>query len=1315
MDRKWICGQSGLTRLTFLVVMLSASLAVADDTEIYKTEFDSTSAGRPKVLIVFDDSGSMDTEVEGQRPAYDPDGDYEQSFPSGRIYYTTDGSVPDERVRIGNSWQDNPYWFEASKNRCASSYDNLETDGRATTDRARRWVDSTIQQGQCTLQCPDGTVYRDLPGWRNDGCYTETVVIEPTPKLVRQEDFSYFWGWRYCPSGLIEVDAPDNASGCYSVVTTSDPVGGWIYRSNDRRNNSCRNGWTYLEVDGDDACYEYKTQPEGEESTGWEFYSDRVQICEDDTVVPGTWASLSRQENAPTHVECRDDVISNNTDNGVGISAGYPQDDVANGSEYGVAIDPSVDWGGESYTFYTSHYLDWYYDDSLIEDKTRMEIAQDVVSSLIRTNTGIDFGLMEFNSNQSSTNNGARVIGRIFASLNNDERTTHRSNLISMIEGMSADGATPLCESMYEAYRYLSGSDVLWGDNRRTGDSYPPDDAQARDLLAENNGTYISPASDCAYTYVILMTDGLPTNDEGANTYIENLTGKTCSDYQYDSGQGMRKNCLPELAEYMANNDLDSDETNGKQYGITYTIGFTTDQTLLSDTAERGKGEYYTANDAQELTEAFQGALTSILSKETTFTSPAVAVDTFTRTQSRDEVFYAMFKPDDSVDWIGNIKKLKLDITDGNASLEDANGNAAIDPATGYIKDSAITFWGPAIQDGGLVEKGGVGALLASRDPATRSLYIDTGANGELEAFNTTNITADAFGLAQDADLYALFGASTFGAFSRQVAWGRGFDAYNSDENLRDEPRPWILADILHSQPLVLNYGARSGFSQDNPDLRLLVGTNNGFVHLFGASDGVEDWAFFPKELANILPLRRRDAQSSDNVYGMDLTPVAYTKDLNSDGTIDSAAGDKVWVYLGMRRGGNAYYALDVSNPDSPQFMWRIAPDVSGFGLMGQTWSEPVVTVIPGYKDNDGVNKPVLVFGGGYDTSKDSSGVAQPDSVGRGIYIVDAETGALIWSVTPAASSATNLSEPGLQHSVPGDVTVLDSNGDRLTDRIYFGDAGGHVWRVDLSGNSLPTASQDTWQINKLADFNRGSVTSDRRFFNAPDVVRVRFDGHPVDAVIIGSGDRTNPNGTSVDNRVYMIRDEAVAPYVTARPTSSECADPDTADFRCELPFVDGDLYDITADLLTTGTDEERAAALTALQSANGWRFDLLALGEKNLAKSLTINGKIYITSFTPASLVGDINVCEPQSGTGKLYIIDLYDGSRDFVPLGPIIPDTPSVHFGNDGKIRLLLPPGTPPGDSDGDGDDDCESGVCDVDENLPSPYGTYWFQEEY
>ena len=52
--------------------------------------------------------------------------------------------------------------------------------------------------------------------------------------------------------------------------------------------------------------------------------------------------------------------------------------------------------------------------------------------------------------------------------------------------------------------------------------------------------------------------------------------------------------------------------------------------------------------------------------------------------------------------------------------------------------------------------------------------------------------------------------------------------------------------------------------------------------------------------------------------------------------------------------------------------------------------------------------------------------------------------------------------------------------------------------------------------------------------------------------------------------------------------------------------------------------------------------------------------------------------------------------------------------NFGEDGKIRLLLPPGSPP-DGDGEDGDVCANGVCDIGEAFRAPYGNYWFQEEY
>jgi len=203
----------------------------------------------------------------------------------------------------------------------------------------------------------------------------------------------------------------------------------------------------------------------------------------------------------------------------------------------------------------------------------------------------------------------------------------------------------------------------------------------------------------------------------------------------------------------------------------------------------------------------------------------------------------------------------------------------------------------------------------------------------------------------------------------------------------------------------------------------------------------------------------------------------------------------------------------------------------------------------------------------------------------------------------------------------------------------------------------------------------------------------------------------------AVDNQFYMIRDEATNPYFTAAPTVSDCsATPPSVDFRCQLPLDPNDLYDVTANDIQLGTTAEQAAAQAALASANGWRLDLQADGEKALARSITINGKVFFTTFSPDSAV--VNVCEPLPGTGRLYVVDLYnagaevdfDGNgnteRSWV-IGAILPDTPSPHFGEDGVIRLLLPPGS------GGGGEIISPFLTGG--SVPQPRGTYWFREEY
>jgi type IV pilus assembly protein PilY1 len=143
-------------------------------------------------------------------------------------------------------------------------------------------------------------------------------------------------------------------------------------------------------------------------------------------------------------------------------------------------------------------------------------------------------------------------------------------------------------------------------------------------------------------------------------------------------------------------------------------------------------------------------------------------------------------------------------------------------------------------------------------------------------------------------------------------------------------------------------------------------------MRMFSNTDGQEVWGFIPRA---VMPVLKR---LKDNTVGtpihpvtVDGAPVAYMEDQDGNGNIES--GDKVYVYFGLRRGGTSYYALDISDRNTPQLLWVIKKGDTGFEELGQTWSTPRVGKIRYTEGSTPKTEPVLIFGGGYDTNKDRS------------------------------------------------------------------------------------------------------------------------------------------------------------------------------------------------------------------------------------------------------------------------------------------------------------------------------------------------------
>ena len=189
------------------------------------------------------------------------------------------------------------------------------------------------------------------------------------------------------------------------------------------------------------------------------------------------------------------------------------------------------------------------------------------------------------------------------------------------------------------------------------------------------------------------------------------------------------------------------------------------------------------------------------------------------------------------------------------------------------------------------------------------------------------------------------------------------------------------------------------------------------------------------------------------------------------------------------------------------------------------------------------------MFGGGYDVTEDVK-TGRSAGIGNRVYIVDADTGSLIWSV---GAGASHLNASDMQYSIPSDIATIDLNGNGYVDHLYFGDMGGQVWRVKFKempgADGKPTVDFDNApSVTKIGDF--GS-TDNRRFFYPPAIALMRDKGTKYLAVTMGSGNRAHPLDTSVQDWIYMIRDPVQSPL------SSE--------------VMLADLYDATNNLVMEG------------------------------------------------------------------------------------------------------------------------------------------------
>jgi type IV pilus assembly protein PilY1 len=838
-------------------------------------------------------------------------------------------------------------------------------------------------------------------------------------------------------------------------------------------------------------------------------------------------------------------------------------------------------WGPGDDTFgvlYNGNYLNWIYwhatedQRNNLPQKRRIQVAREVLVDVVNNTTGVRFGLMKLNSD-----NGGTLVADCGAS---------KETLINAINGMLATTWTPMSETMVEAWLYFTGDKKSY----------------------YNNAKYITPIQYyCQKNFIILITDGEPTKDWTFPDWVlQAIDGKY--DTTPRSGNSNKPYYLDGVAWYLYNNDANSD-LDGQQNVWTYPIGFNIDHPLLERTAYNKERKYFTASNAQQLMGVLESVFKDFEKSLFQFTAPtvlAVRIEDLT-----DNVGYlTTFQPSEKPFWKGNLKAYQLN-QDGTLSV--GEDGKPLPSKNVWKKDT----------------EEGAGEILKGTNPNLRNIL--TYVRGLRKTFNQTDLTDSDLDLGSDTN-------NCNSECQKLISYIRGEDTYNI-KNVED--RNWKLGDIFHSNAVIVGspssffddvgFSGPGGFSENNKTRTkvILVGANDGMLHAFHASTGVEEWAFIPNSLLPNLKL-----MTSAHTYYVDSSPkvadVWFYTVSNPSGKTKTKDEWKTVLVCGLRKGGRQYFALDITDTLNPKYLWEFpkSTDSGTLAKLGQSWSEPAIGRVRIKEGSELYERWVAFIGGGFDSTNAS---------GKAFFVIDIKTGDII-------KEFSELS--GMDHSLAAPPTAVDANANGYVDKVYIGDLAGQMWVFDVSSNEI-----GEW-TGKILFRPPGAPSEKHPIYYQPAVA---FDNSQTPWVYFGTGDRENPTDKNSKERFYVVKDDGKDPY----------------------PRQEKDLKDVT-----TYKDK---TFVTPQDPLKGWYIQL-AISEKVLAKPTVFSKLLYFTTYTYTSgdeckAAGEARLysVEYLSGGGALEVDDLSDlqgtpSAQRFKIIGGGVPSAPVISVNSKGQASVIV-----------------------------------------
>lgn len=413
------------------------------------------------------------------------------------------------------------------------------------------------------------------------------------------------------------------------------------------------------------------------------------------------------------------------------------------------------------------------------------------------------------------------------------------------------------------------------------------------------------------------------------------------------------------------------------------------------------------------------------------------------------------------------------------------------------------------------------------------------------------------------------------------------------------------LGDIFHSMPAVVGAPRNDTTDQaynifrQQPEVRtrpltLYVNSNDGILHAFSieaARDlggsvvyqhGEEMWGFIPP----LLMTRLKD-QLVSHQFLLDGTPtvrdvrLSYVRAAGVNRALSNPNPYRTVLITGMRGAGNAYVALDVTDPRKPSFLWQFTdPD------MGYTYGQPAIVQASFMFDSGGgpqlESRAVAVLAGGsgkvaeFDTNLLNLGallspapncqvtlgvlgddvaesyqqpgnrgayetytaVAEATTIrhrndircwqrpGRALYFVDVATGRLIKKLYD-----DNADHSRIKFTAPliGSPVAFNNEIGSETSRLFITDADGVIWRIDMSdstqgmesGVNVGTNWDDGWTARPFHDIFHDHGPNEGEVSLAKPLLTQDGEGRVV--LVVGSGDGDNYAKLDARNRVVSL------------------------------------------------------------------------------------------------------------------------------------------------------------------------------------------------